>query len=158
MKLVKVKLASGSVAWVKAGTQQVDGAWAGLRNAVARGGVQTWRRGLLQRNLRNWQWKKWLGPGAAKFPALGQALQDGRRLLKESGVGDTLLMQAAASRQNGRLQRQRAGRASWAARRAESPPDAGPIVAVPPEAPTAEGGPIEGPLVRRRRLRRVDDL
>ena len=55
VKLCKVTLFDNREVWVIAGTQQVDGSWAGLRNGVARGGLQTWRTGALNRNLRVWQ-------------------------------------------------------------------------------------------------------
>ena len=155
VKLVKVLLFDGRVAWVKAGTQQIDGLWAGIRSAVSRGSVNTWRTGILNRSLRVHQWKRWLGPGVDKLSCLGPALQAGRSLLKsKSEELETVKLAAREAREHGRDQRRWAGLVSGATRRSAVQGQGVPAEALEPSG----GQPPEQQLVpQRKRLRRLED-
>lgn len=135
VKLAKVRLHDGDEAWVKAGTELIDGHWAMLRKCVSRTPVNTWRLGALHRNLRFFQWKYWQGPGVAKLAAMGKAMRVGREMQEaSSGVPSALRAHATNVRLRLRSQRQAAGNASAAARAARaSPAPASPTSAAAPE-------------------------
>ena len=84
--LRRVRLHDSRVVWVKAGTEGIDGEWAGVRRCVSRCPITTVKPDLLQRNLRVYQWKRWHTAAIDKLPLLGRALKRGREI--QRGLGD----------------------------------------------------------------------